>query len=126
MRLSLAALLHYSLTGMELKIWITEHAHLRSVETFDFGFLTDAKRCNKIADLEPNKGHHESKHNEHRAVNDLHNELREVTVEQPANTVGAVELHHLVAHYTIPSRAVFSGRKYADRQHAPQTVGSVD
>src|SRR5258705_13780545 len=101
MRLSLAALLHYSLTGMELKIWITEHAHLRSVETFDFGFLTDAKRCNKIADLEPNKGHHESKHNEHRAVNDLHNELREIAVQQATHTVGAVELDHFIADDTI-------------------------
>ena len=53
-------------------------------------------------------------------------ELREVAVQETADAVRAVELHHLFAHDAVPARAVLAGGEDADGDHAPQAVDAVD
>ena len=65
---------------MELKIRVTEYTHLGAVETFDLHFLADAYRRDEIADLEPHECHHEAKYRYGAGIDQLHEELRDVTI----------------------------------------------
>src|SRR5215470_6886765 len=97
---------------MQLKVRITQNAHLRPVKSFDLRLFADAKGCDEIAHLEPHKGHGQSKCRQHHTIDYLHDELREITVEQPTDAIGAVELHHTVANHAVPSCTVFAGCGY--------------
>src|SRR3954447_15535219 len=111
---------------MELKIRITEYAHLGTVETFELDFLANAKRRDNVANLEPYIGHYEAENRHGSSIDQLHEELRQVTIQKPAHTVRAVDLHHLVAYDAIPASAVLTGRKYPDGDYPPKSVYSVD
>src|SRR6266850_6539872 len=111
---------------MELKIRITKHAHFRTVKPLDLDFFGNANRRDEIADLEPHECHHEAKYRYGSSIDQLHEELRQVTIQKPAHTVRAVDLHHLVAYDAIPAGAVLTGRKYPDGDYPPKSVYSVD
>src|SRR5712692_6838392 len=110
---------------MELKVRVSQHAHLWAVESFDLGRLADADRRDQVANFEPHVRHHKAKHHEYGSVDHLHDELREVAVEQPADAVRPIQLHEPVAHHTVPTRTVLTGGEDADRQHAPDAAGAV-
>src|SRR5437667_1695632 len=111
---------------MELEVRIAQHAHLWSIEPFDLRLFADAKRRDEIAHFEPYEGHGKAEDRYDYAIDELHNELREVTVQQTAHAIGAVKLHHLIANDAVPARAVFAGREDPDRQDTPQAVRSMD
>ena len=67
MRLSVL-LLHNPGSLMKLEVRITEDTHLRTIKTFDLGFLADANRRDQIADLEPDVGHDESEDRDDRGI----------------------------------------------------------
>src|SRR6266403_1216712 len=110
---------------MEHEVRIPKDAHFGTVETFKLGLFADTQRRDEITDLEPDIGHNKSKHGYDRAVDDLHEELREVAVQESAHAVGAVKFHHPVPHHAVPSCAVFARREDTNRQHAPETVCAV-
>src|SRR5262249_62391365 len=62
---------------------------------------------------------------QHASVETLGQELREVAVQHPAPPVGAVELHHLVAHHAVPARAVVAIGEDADGEHTPQAAHTM-
>src|SRR3990172_9290506 len=111
---------------MELEVGVSEHSHFRTVETFDLDFLVDSNRCDEIADFKPHVGHHEAEHRYYHTIDDLHEELGKIAIEQTAHAVGAIELNHLFPHHTVPACAVRSIGKDPDRQHAPEAVDAVD
>src|SRR5881409_3747468 len=94
--------------GMEQKVRVSQHAHLWAVESFDLGLPADADRRDQVANFEPYERHHEAKHNEHGNIDRLHDELREVAVEQPAHAVRPIRLHKPFAYHTVPTRAVLT------------------
>src|ERR1041384_3814232 len=111
---------------MELEVRIAELAHLGAIETFDFHLRRNADRRNQIADLKPGISHGEAEDSHDACIDDLHEELRNITVKQAAHAVGAVELDELIAHDAVPARAVLPGGEDTDRDDAPQTVHAVD
>src|SRR6266576_574357 len=110
---------------MKLKIRIAERAHFRAVETFDFSLFADTNRCNQVADFKPDESHDEAEYCHGRAVDDLHDELRKVTIKQTADAVGAVELHHLLAHNTVPTGPIFTGGENSHRENPPESVDAM-
>src|SRR5215510_8114180 len=95
-----------TLIRMELKVRVAKGAHLWGVETFEFRFLANANRRDQITYLEPHVRHNKTEHCDHRTVDGLHDELREVAIQEPAHAIGTVEFHHLLAHHAVPAGAV--------------------
>src|SRR5919109_2515735 len=111
---------------MKLEIRIAERAHFGTVESLDFHFLADAKGCNQVTHFEPHIGHRETEHGHSASVDYLHDELREVAIEQSTNAVRAVQFHEIVADNAVPARAILPRCKYTDGDHAPESVDSVN
>src|SRR6476661_3383159 len=103
------------LTSVKLKIRIPQYTHFRTIETFDLGLFRDANRRNYIADFKPYIRHDKAEDRHCTGVDQLHDKLREVTIEQTAHAVGAVGFDHAVAHHTVPTSAVLPRGKYTDR-----------
>src|SRR5262245_21333716 len=94
---------------MELNVWVAQYTNFWGVEPFDLGFPAAADRRDQVANFEPHVCHHEAKYRQHGNVDHLHDELREVTVEQPTYAVGAIRLDEGVADHTVPPCAVLTG-----------------
>src|SRR5262249_6979729 len=110
---------------MELKIRVSQHTHLWAVESFDLRLPADADRRVQVTKLDPYLGPREAKYRQHCHIDPLHDKLREVAVEQPADTIGAIRLHERIAYHTVPPRAVLAGGEDSDRQHAPEAAGAM-
>src|SRR6266550_8906270 len=110
---------------MKLKIRIAERAHFRAVETFDFSLFADTNRCNQVADFKPDESHDEAEYCHGRAVDDLHDELRKVTIKQTADAVGAVEFDHFITHNAVPTGPIFTGGENSHRENPPESVDAM-
>src|SRR4029450_1375335 len=98
---------------MELEVRIPQDAHLGTVEPFDLRLFADAEGSNKITDLEPHVRHDETEDRHYSCIDYLHDELGEVTVKKTAHAIRAIQFYELVAHNTVPTRAVLARRKDA-------------
>src|SRR5215510_786484 len=99
---------------MELKVRVAQHAHLWAVESFDLDLPADANRCDQVANFEPHVCHHKAKHYNHSSIDRLHEELREVAVQQPANAVRAMCLYECFAYHAVPTRTVLTSGEDPD------------
>src|SRR5262249_3221197 len=104
---------------------VTGNADFRHVESFDFDILADANWRDQITHLEPHKRHDETEHDHHTGVENLHDELREVTIEQATHAVSPVELDEFITYDTVPACAIGAVGENTDRQNAPHPIDSV-
>ena len=72
---------------MKLEVRITQNTHFRTIETFNFHFFGDSNWRDCIANFEPDIRHHEPEYCNGSGIDQLHDELREVTVEQTTPAV---------------------------------------
>src|SRR5262245_20202471 len=111
---------------MQLKVRITQNAHLRPVKSFDLRLFADAKGCDEIAHPDAHKVHVQGKVLHRPTMDYLHVKLRKFTVARPADAIGTVQLHHAVANHALRSCTVFGGCEDSDRQNTPETIRAVN